>query len=397
MSERLMNPGPLADLLAAILEADGCADEEARIVADHLVDASLRGHDSHGVIRILRYHQWLGTGRIKANRPLRVISDAGPLVHLDGQDGMGQRLAREATDLGIARAREHGLALIALRRAGHVGRLGAYAERACAAGLVSIQFANVAGSRLVAPFGSAGRAISTAPVAVGVPNGDGDDFILDFATSLVAEGKALVAGRGGKPLPGDALIGGDGKRTGDPRALYGDTLDGDVPDPRAGPGALRAMGEHKGSGLAMACELLAGALTGNGSNGPTDHPFGNGLLAIFVRPASLDDLGGFGREVADYVAFVRGLPPEAGADRVFAPGDPERERLAHRLAHGLPVPARSRTRSPKSPRASASPTGSTASTCADRATVERIRPCRSPRTSPAARRCSAPSSRPRTM
>ncbi|MEX2519892.1 MAG: Ldh family oxidoreductase [Paracoccaceae bacterium] len=338
MSERLLNPEPLANLLAAILEIDGCAAPEARIVADHLVDASMRGHDSHGVIRLARYHHWLGTGQINANRELRVISDTGPLVHLDGQGGMGQRLAVEATEIGVARAKTHGLALVAMRRAGHVGRIGAYAEQACAAGLISIHFVNVAGSRLVAPFGSAGRAISTAPVTIGVPHGEGDDFILDFATSSVAEGKALVAGRGGKPLPADALIDGDGRRSSDPRALYGDTLDSEVPDPRGGAGALRTMGEHKGSGLALACELLAGALTGNGTNGPTDHPFGNGMLSIFVRPAALDDLGGFAREVADYVAYVRELPPEAGVDRVRTPGEPERERLAHRRAHGLPVP-----------------------------------------------------------
>ena len=338
-SDRLIDPDPLADLIAAILETDGCEAPEARIVADHLVEASLRGHDSHGVVRILRYHQWLREGKIKANRELVTISDSGHMVHLDGQDGMGQRLAVEATDLGIARAKEHGLALIAMRRAGHVGRLGAYAEQACAAGLVSIQFLNVSGSQLVAPFGSAARAASTNPVAIGVPHGDGDDFILDFATSLVAEGKALVAGRGGKPLPPDALSDAEGRPTGDPRVLYGDTLDAEVPDPRGGPGALRPMGEHKGSGLALACELLAGAMTGNGANGPGNDRFGNGLVSIFVRPASLDDLGGFGREVADYVAHVRGLPPSASVDRVRIPGDPERERRAERRANGLPVSA----------------------------------------------------------
>ncbi len=338
MNTRLINPGPLADLLAAILENDGCNPKEARIVADHLVDASLKGHDSHGVIRILRYHQWLGTGRINANRALKTISDTGPVIHLDGQDGMGQRLALEATDMGIARAKEYGLALVAMRRAGHIGRVGTFAEQACAEGLVSIHFVNVAGSRLVAPFGSAGRAISTAPVTIGVPHGNGDDFILDFATSLVAEGKALVAGQGGKALPQETLIGGDGRRCNDPRALYGDTLESAVPDPRAGDGALRAMGEHKGSGLALACELLAGALIGNGTNGPTDHPFGNGLLSIFIRPASLDDLGTFGREVSDYIAYVRGLPPEEGVKSVCIPGDPERERYMDRRANGLPIP-----------------------------------------------------------
>lgn len=338
MTDIPTDPDALARALAAILRADGCSEDEARAVGDHLVEASLSGHDSHGVIRIMRYHDWLGTGRIRARQPLKTLLDAGAAIHLDGQDGMGQWLAREATALGIARAREQGLALVALRRAGHFGRLGAYAEQACEAGLVSVHFANVANSRLVAPFGSAARCISTAPVAIGVPNGEGDPFILDFATSVVAEGKALVAGRGGKPLPPDALIDGDGAPTADPRALYGPTLDEPAPDPRAGPGALRAMGDHKGSGLALACELLAGALTGNGTNGPKEHRFGNGLLSIIVDPARLDDQGGFAAEVRGYVDFVRASTPAQGVERVLTPGDKERAMRRERRASGLPLP-----------------------------------------------------------
>ncbi|WP_156821545.1 Ldh family oxidoreductase [Halomonas smyrnensis] len=338
MPSSIVDPGELANLLCDILMSDGCESYEAKIVSDHLVDASLRGHDSHGVIRILRYHAWLGTGKINANRTLKTILDTGVMLQFDGQDGMGQRLATEAAALGIDRAREHGLSLVALRRAGHVGRLGAYAEQACAEGMVSIHFVNVAGSRLVAPFGSSQRAISTAPVAIGVPHGAGDDFVLDFATSLVAEGKALVAGRGGKSLPRDALISGSGQRTDDPRELYGATLDEKVPDPRAGTGALRTVGEHKGSGLALACELLAGALTGNGTNGTTDHSFGNGMLSIFIRPEVLDDTNGFGAEVADYLSFLRQAAPEKGVERVRIPGDPERERLKERCVSGLELP-----------------------------------------------------------
>lgn len=332
-----LNPLRLADLLAAILQSDGCAEQEARIVADHLVDASMRGHDSHGVIRILRYHHWLQTGQIKANQPLRRIADAGPMIQLDGQSGMGQRLAQEATDLGIARAVEQGVALVAMRQAGHIGRLGAYAEQACEAGLVSIHFVNVAGSRLVAPFGSSQRCMSTAPIAIGVPNPAGENFILDFATSLVAEGKALVAASGGKALPEGALISGDGQRTTDPEVLYGETLHTDVPNPRAGPGALRAMGEHKGSGLGLACELLAGVLTGNGANDGKERSFGNGLLSIIVQPERLDDQGGFGRDVADYIQYVNNATPAAGVDRVLIPGDNERALHAQRLS-GLAVP-----------------------------------------------------------
>ncbi|MFK7963139.1 MAG: Ldh family oxidoreductase [Burkholderiaceae bacterium] len=337
MTETRLHPTRLADLIAAILEHDGCATGEARIVADHLVDASMRGHDSHGVIRIMRYHQWLQTGLLHANRPLKTILDSGAMIQLDGQSGMGQRLATEATDLGIARAHEHGVALVAMRQAGHIGRLGAYAEQACRAGLVSIHFVNVASSRLVAPFGSSQRCMSTAPVAIGVPNAGGENFILDFATSLVAEGKALVASQGGKALPEGALIGADGLPTTDPAALYGDSVSAGVPNPRDGPGALRAMGDHKGSGLALACELLAGVLTGNGANDGQERSFGNGLLSVLIQPERLDDQQGFGRDVAAYLDYVNNATPAADVERVQIPGDPERARHAART-NGLPVP-----------------------------------------------------------
>lgn len=337
MTEHRIDPTALSRTIERILLADGCTADEAHTVADHLVMASLSGHDSHGVIRTMRYHLWIGEEVINPDTRPTTILDSGPLVQLDGNDGMGQWLAREATERGIGKAREGGIGLVALRRAGHVGRIGTYAEQACAAGMVSIQFCNVNGSLLVAPFGTARRAIGTDPVAVGIPNPGGDDFILDFATSLVAEGKALVAGTGGKPLPDDALIGPDGHPTGDPRVLYGDSLDSANPNPLDGPGALRAMGGHKGSGLALACELLAGALTGNGANREGGQRFGNGLLSIILDPATFDDRGGFGREVADYIAFVQSAPPAAGVERVLIPGDKERMLRAERSANGLPM------------------------------------------------------------
>lgn len=337
MTEHRIDPVILETAIKGILLADRCTADEAAEVARHLVEASLSGHDSHGVIRIIRYHGWLKDGTINAATPLNVLLDSGVMLHLDGNDGMGQWLAREATAMGIARAREQGIGFVALRRAGHLGRAGAYAEQACAAGLVSIHFVNVGGSLLVAPFGTARRCAGTNPIAIGIPDADGDDFILDFATSLVAEGKALVAGTGGKPLPADALSDAEGRPTGDPRVLYGNSLDTGQPDPHEGSGALRAMGDHKGSGLALACELLAGALTGNGTNGTGDRPFGNGMLSIFIDPVRFDDLGGFGAEISDYLAFVRSSPPAPGTEQVLAPGDKERATRTERSRNGLPM------------------------------------------------------------
>ncbi|XWN34168.1 MAG: Ldh family oxidoreductase [Devosia sp.] len=331
----LLHPQKVEDLVRSIMAAVGCTDAEADAVATHLVDASLTGHDSHGVTRLVRYHHWIGEGVINPKTALKRLLDTPSLIQLDGCHGVGQWLANEATALGVARAKEHGVALVAMRGAGHIGRLGAYAETAARDGIVSIQFANVAGSNLVAPFGAAERRISTAPVAIGVPNGEGEDFILDFATSYVAEGKALVAAKGGRPLPMGALVDADGRFSDDPAALYGASMATDLPNPREGPGALRAMGEHKGSGLALACELLAGALTGNGTN-VQKRPFGNGWFAVFCDPARLDG-GGLGDEVARYIDWVHAARAGEGIDKVRIPGDAERESRAHRRRNGLPL------------------------------------------------------------
>ncbi|MEM8853404.1 MAG: Ldh family oxidoreductase [Pseudomonadota bacterium] len=331
----LLDPPKVTEVLRAIMAAVGCTDEEADAVATHLVDASLTGHDSHGVTRIVRYHHWIGEGVINPGTALKRLIDTPSFVQLDGCHGVGQWLANQATAMGIARAKAHGVALVAMRGAGHIGRLGAYGEAAAREGIVSIQFANVAGSNLVAPFGAAERRISTAPVAIAVPNSDGEDFILDFATSYVAEGKALVAAKGGRPLPMGALVDAEGCLSDDPVALYGASIATDLPNPREGEGALRTMGEHKGSGLALACELLAGALTGNGTNAEK-RPFGNGWFAVLCDPARLDD-GGLGNEVGRYIDWVTSARAGDGVDKVRIPGDVERESRAHRRRHGLPL------------------------------------------------------------
>jgi uncharacterized oxidoreductase len=323
-------------VLTLIFETAGAETNEASAIATNLVEANLAGHDSHGVVRTQRYVQWAGRGDVHFGRHIERVIDSDAFALLEGHHGFGQVLGREAVEVGLEKARTMGVSVVALRNAGHIGRIGGWAEQACDAGFVSIHFVNVKNSLLVAPFGGAGRAMSTAPVCIGVPNGDGDDFILDFATSQIAEGKALVALKSGKMAPPDALIDGKGQRTGDPRALYGDIDPRAVADPRGGEGALTAMGDHKGSGLGLACELLAGALTGSGAAG-TDANIHNGMLSIYLDPACMDDGHGWSQSVAEYIAFVRSIPPAQGVDKVLIPGDPERARRIDRMANGLPL------------------------------------------------------------
>ena len=238
---------PLRALVADIFAAAGCGADEAERIARYLVTADLVGHPSHGVIRVPRYLDGMERGSVRPGRKIEILRDAPGFAVVDGGFGFGQTVGEQAVDLGIEKARAGGVSAVGLRRAAHLGRIADWPERAAAAGMASVHFVNASGvGALVAPFGGVDRRMSTNPFAVGVPNGDAP-IVLDFATSVVAEGKVMVAVNGGKPLPDGALIDGDGALSSDPEALYGPIGDKTKASARGGRGAIRAMGDHKGS------------------------------------------------------------------------------------------------------------------------------------------------------
>jgi uncharacterized oxidoreductase len=324
--------------VAAIFRAIGCDAAEAGRISSHLLGANLAGHDSHGVARVPRYVEWCEAGYVLRGQTAEVVTDGGCFALLDGKFGFGQTVTPQAVELGIARAQQHGIAVVGLRNAGHIGRVGDYAETAIQAGLISVHFVNVAGSVLVAPFGATDRRFSTAPFSVGVPL-PGRPLVLDFATSLVAEGKVMVASNGGKPLPPDALIEPDGRLSGDPHTLYGPYEKVGPRDVTKGSGAIRAFGEHKGSGLAFMCEMLGGALTGGGTSGPISERtrIANGMLSFYVSPRHFGTEAEFhatGRAYVDWVLAANRADPN---EPVLAPGDKEAATRADRLANGVPL------------------------------------------------------------
>ncbi len=328
----------LTGLVTKLFVAKGTHEDEARNVASSLVGANLTGHDSHGVVRVPRYLAWIDEGTLRPGQALEIVTDGGAFVVTDAVHGFGQTMGRRIVDLGIERARAHGVAVTTLKRSGHIGRIGEWAERAAAADLVSIHCVNVQGSVLVAPFGARDKRFSTAPFAVGVPQPEAPPLILDFATSLVAEGKVLNAFKGGKTLPPECIIAPDGRLSDDPSDFYGITDRSQVPVAVRASGALVAMGLHKGSGLAFMMELLGGALTGGGTAGPRKGHVANGMLSIFLDPKKLDAGNDFHGEVERFVAWVREAEPRPGIDEVLVPGDVERRLRVERLAEGVPLP-----------------------------------------------------------
>ena len=327
----------LRDYCAEIFARVGCRSEEAGRVAASLVDANLTGHDSHGVIRVPRYVDWVRTGDLVPNQSIEQVVDTPVIGVVDGRFGFGQTMAPLAVDIGVDKAKAAGLSAISLRNSGHIGRVGEWAERAAAAGFISIHFVNAAGSILVAPFGGLDRRLSTAPFCAGVPRKDAPPFVLDFATSLVAEGKVNVASRGGKPLPPDALIGPDGGLSGDPALIYGPLTQDNPRDSRVGAGAIRAFGEHKGSGLALLCELIGGSLTGNGATEP-DRKFSNGMFSLYLDPEQIDPAHVFDADMTRYLDWLQQAKAIPG-ETVMTPGEPERVQRANRGASGVPLPS----------------------------------------------------------
>lgn len=321
-----------------VFRHEGCSPAESERIGRYLVAANLAGHDSHGVIRVLRYLTWLRDGEVVADQTPEIVTDSAGFALVDAHYGFGQTAGPVAVELGIRKARRSGTAIVALRHSGHLGRIGEWAEMAAAAGLASVHFVNVAGSLLVAPFGAVDRRFSTAPFAAGVPVEGEPPVILDFATSLVAEGKVQVASQGGKPLPPGSLIDVDGRLSDDPATLYGPLEAGPIRDYEKGTGAIRTFGEHKGSGLALMCELLAGALTGSGCAGPPPRRFCNGMLSIYMTPAQFGAREAFAAEIRSYLDYFRSARPAKAGEAVLLPGEPERAARAERLADGVPLP-----------------------------------------------------------
>jgi uncharacterized oxidoreductase len=337
-SQVVIEARALHAFVVAIWRAAGSEAREAALVADHLVEANLAGHDSHGVGMIPRYVLSCREGELKLNAHAQVVRDAGAVLTIEAGRGFGQVTAFEAMEHGIERAKSLGVCAVGLRNAHHIGRIGHWAEQCARAGLVSFHFVNVAGDPLVAPFGGIERRFGTNPFCAAFPLEGRAPLVLDFATSAIAAGKVRVAYNKGVEVPAEALIDSDGRPTRDPGALFSDTQHG----------ALRAFGGavagHKGSGLAAMCEILAGALSGGFTTREqtivSTHAIVNCMTSVIVDPAAFD-APSREHEALAFVEWLKATRREAGVDEILLPGEREDATRRARGAHGIPVDATS--------------------------------------------------------
>lgn len=326
----------LRAVVEKILVANRSTPQEAATVAHNLVLANLSGHDSHGVGMLPRYVDAVLEGGLAPNTAAKVVLDTGTLLTIDGGHGFGQVVGEQAMAMGMQRARQHGSCIMTVKSAHHLGRIGHFSEMAVGQGLVAIHFVNVIARPVVAPWGGGDGRFGTNPCCIGIPLKDQPPFVLDFATSRVAQGKMRVAHMEGRTVPPGYLIDAKGNPTTDPGVVV-------VPQSNGLFGALMTFGEYKGYGMAVACELLGGALSGGATwRGASDGRAAvlNSMLTILIDPDKLGTRESFEHEAAEFITWVKQSPPplrDASVGGVLIAGDPERAARVARERDGIVV------------------------------------------------------------
>jgi uncharacterized oxidoreductase len=320
----------LESLASAIFQAMGASEDESGIVGRHLVSANLAGHDSHGVLRIPQYVRAIRDGRIRLRTHVRIARESPAGILIDGQLAFGQVVAVESMQLAMDKARANSVCAASVFNANHAGRLASHTLLAAEQGMIGILTVNAGGAgQLVAPFGGIAARLATNPISIAVPASQGAPIVLDIATSVAPEGKLRAYRQRGQEVPEGWIIDHTGQATTDPADFYG---------PPAG--ALLPLGGpagHKGFGLGLMFDILAGALSGAGCSRPNAQPAGDGLLLIVIDVRQFTPLEQFYEHVARLVEHVKSSPPAHGFQEVLVPGEYEQRNEAVRRERGIVI------------------------------------------------------------
>ncbi len=302
----------LKEFVSSALERVGVPAEDAAIVSDCLVDADVRGIPSHGVSRLPAY---IDTFRRGFNRPKPIIEvhrTGQATAVVDGDDGIGSLVAVRGMREAITLASECGIGMVAVRRSCPFGHAGYFASLATASGCIGIVLSNAPAA--VAPFGGCQPMLGTNPIAVAAPGGERPDFLLDMSTSVIARGWLRLAARNNEPIPEGLAVTADGA----PARTARDAMEG----------ILLPFGQHKGSGIAMMIDLVAGVLTGAAFGesvqsmyvpGETHADVGHALIAI--RVSAFLDPSEYQRRYTDWYDRLKASTPARGHDAVMIPGE----------------------------------------------------------------------------
>ena len=318
----------LRDITARIFAAHGTPSDDAQLLAKLIVQANVRGLDSHGIIRIPQYVKRIDEGRIVPGATMETLAETDSTALLNAHWNFGQLGAHRAVTLAVDKARVHGVGCIGLHGCDHVGCLGLFTEMAARENMVSLAMCSGAApsGHWVAPWGGREGRVGTNPISFAAPT-SGDPILVDVATSTVSEGKIRYTRDCGHKLPDKWVLDSDGKPTDDPSALYGDPGGAILP--------LGGLLGYKGFGFSMIAAVLSSLLMRAADHRMEEESNNLCFLAIDVKAfMSPDD---FQKDLESYIAYVRSSKPADGSDRVVLPGDLDFAKQRASEKEGVPV------------------------------------------------------------
>ena len=315
--------------VARLLTALGLPEADAESVAEVLVEADLRGVESHGTTRVAGYVSMMRSGLLNPTPKMTVLKDAPSIAMLDGDGGFGILVAKQAMAMAMDKARAAGIACVTARNMTHTAMVGFYPMMAARAGLIGLALNN--GPAIVPPFGGTTPTYATNPISVAVPAGREEPIVLDMATTMAAGGKLRLAAKKGQPIPPSWALDRHGQPTTDPEeALLH--------------GFLQWAGGYKGFGIATVVEVLGGVLSGGlfGTDVPPMKVFGKDPLVasgfyLAIDPSRFMPLDEFRNRVDRLIGQIKSSARAAGVEEVHVAGEIEHRRRAERLRAGIPL------------------------------------------------------------
>ena len=328
-----MEPDRVTRIMDLVFTRLGLECDEREVVVERLMEASLSGYHSHGVMRITMYTEGIRTGNMIPGAKLDVLGETVSTLHLDANKGMGPWTATEAMKRAVGKAEATGIGCVSVVNANDVARLGGYVEQPAKDGYIALLMANDAGGNpCVAPWGATSPLMSTNPMAVGIPRKGGEPILIDISTGVSSEGRVKMLRNRGQAVPDGWLIDGDGRTTTDAETYFS--------TPRQA--ALLPLGSliagHKGFALSILVDVLTGGLSGAGCSGRSpDDLDENALFILVIDPDKFVSRSALSAEVDRLAQSIKGARKAPGVDEIRVPGDGARSERERQLEQGIEI------------------------------------------------------------
>ena len=317
------------NFISSALQSEKVPAGDADIIANLMVKSDLAGADGHGIFRLPAYLKRIRAGGVNLNPNIHIEREQGATALINGDNALGHLVMNKAVDLAIEKVKQHSVCWVGSHFGNHSGAASVYVRKLAEQGYIGIYMA-VGNANHMAPWGGIDLLLSTNPIAIAVPAGDGPIVLLDIATTVAAYGKVKVAAQKGESIPDDWMIDRQGKPITDPK--------------RSAEGSLLPIGGYKGYGLAVMIGLLAGALN-NAAVGKSTVDFNahhdlitnTGQTIIAVDPSAFGDKEAFVKRVTDLVDDLKNSSTLPGVKEIRVPGEGAAKTMAERSRVGIPL------------------------------------------------------------